>query len=241
MKLLAIDSSSLSASCAIMDNGSLVGEYFLHTRMTHSQTLMPMAQELLHRTETAIESIDGFALSAGPGSFTGLRIGISAIKGLAFGLDKPCLPVSTLEALAWNLQGFEGIACAVMDARCNQVYTAMFTVSGGNVSRLTEDMALSLDDLVKNIKNQNSPVFLVGDGANLCYNHLDQAGQVRLAPATLLFQRASSVCACAHRQLLQGTQMQPADKLSPVYLRLPQAERELLRKQALNESTTTAN
>lgn len=237
MKLLAVDSSSLAASAAIWQDDRLLGEYFINAGLTHSQTLMLMVQGVLQITGTALADIDCFAVSAGPGSFTGLRIGIAAVKGMAFGLDKPCVPVSTLEGLAHNLQGFEGILCPVMDARCQQVYTALFEATPQGLHRLMDDQAMALQDLEKLLELQNKPVTLVGDGALMCYNNLDKKLNVAVAPAVLLHQRASAVGLAALEAARQG-QACTAQELEPVYLRLPQAQRELLARQQQTETKT---
>ncbi len=231
MKLLAVDSSSLAASAALWQEDKLLGEFFINAGLTHSQTLMPMVQQLLHTTGTALGDIDCFAVSVGPGSFTGLRIGIAAVKGMAFGLDKPCVPVSTLEGLAYNLQGFEGVVCPVMDARCQQAYTALFEAGPQGIRRLTGDSALPLEQLAALLQEQKKPLRLVGDGALMCYNSLDKNEGIATAPAALLHQRAASVGAAALRLARQGA-FCPAEALEPAYLRLPQAQRELLARQA---------
>lgn len=234
MKLLGIDSSSLAASCALCADGELVGEYYINNKMTHSQTLMPMTQELLSRTETALDEVDLLAVTVGPGSFTGLRIGISAVKGMCFGAGKQCVAVSTLEALAYNFACRDGLICAAMDARCQQVYTALFRAKDAVVTRLTDDGAMSLDQLEELLAAKKEPVIFVGDGAALCYNKFGKNTGHALAPQGLRHQRASSVCAAALVALAEGDScVLPAEALEPTYLRLPQAERELLKKQEL--------
>ncbi len=233
MNLLAIDASSLPASCALYRGDVLVAEEFLHNRMTHSQTLMPMVQHMLETAGAALEEVDLVAVTVGPGSFTGLRIGIASAKGMAFGCQKPCLPVSTLEALAWNCLCHKGVVCAVMDARCAQVYTALFASDGcGGMTPLGKDEAMALADLKDRLAQTKEPVMLVGDGAQLCYNSLEDRKNVVLAPAALRFQRASLLGMAALKALEQGKKPIPAEELAPTYLRLPQAERELLQKQA---------
>ena len=211
MKILAMDTSSLAASCAILEEERPVSQFYTDARLTHSQTIMPMVQAMLSAAMESLEAVDAFAVSVGPGSFTGLRIGVAAVKGMAQAVNKPCIPVSTLEGLAWNLQGQQGIACAVMDARCGQVYTALFDLEGGAVARLTEDMAIPLEELAEMLKKQEKNIILVGDGAVLCYKSLVgqqwAAQRIVLAPQRLRLQQA------------------------PAYLRLPQAQRELLQKQ----------
>ena len=220
----------MAASAALLEDQRVVGEFFLSTAQTHSQTLLPMAEQLLSDSKTSFSQLELLAVSTGPGSFTGLRIGLAAVKGMAFGGDKPCVGVSTLEALAYNLRGFEGVAVAVMDARCQQVYTARFALSEGRVERLSPDEAISLEELGKVLEKGEKPLFLVGDGAEMCYNHfLEKLPRLRLAPPHLRLQRASSVGACALEHYAAGEGVS-CGELVPVYLRLPQAERELLKR-----------
>ena len=231
LKLLALECSATAASAALCQEDKVVGEYFLSTGQTHSQTLLPMAEQLLATSGETLAGLDCLAVTTGPGSFTGLRIGIAAIKGMALGAGKPCVGVSTLEALAWNLRGFEGVATAVMDARCGQVYGALFALEEGGVSRLTPDAALTIDQLGELAGETQKPVFLVGDGALLCYNTLsEKLPGLRLAPPHLRLQRAASVGALALEKFRAG-QAVDCGLLTPSYLRLPQAERELKKKQ----------
>ncbi|SDM80127.1 tRNA (adenosine(37)-N6)-threonylcarbamoyltransferase complex dimerization subunit type 1 TsaB [Acetanaerobacterium elongatum] len=234
MVLLGIDTSAKAASVAICDETQLLAEAMVNTKLTHSQTIMPMVQSMLENAHIALNQVDAFAVSAGPGSFTGLRIGIAAVKGMAMALNKPCVAVSTLEALAYNLRGFEGIICAVMDARCNQVYTASFRAHSGAVERLTEDSALPIEELIRQLTQFQEPVFFVGDGAGLCYNNKNVClFDARLAPEHMVNQSAASVCRLAlERMKAEPLAAVGAEAISPVYLRLPQAERELRQKQA---------
>ena len=230
MKILAVDSTAIAASAALLEDGKILGEFFINTRQTHSQTLMPMVADLLSCTRTDIDEIGLFAVSAGPGSFTGVRIGVSCVKGMAMPRQTPCVGVSTLEALAQNLVHLDATVCAVMDARCGQVYNAVFTAKGGKLSRVTPDRALSVDALSKECKNYEKPLFLVGDGAKLCYNTNGfQEIQAILPPEHLLYQRACGVAQLALAFFLKGAAVTPA-ALVPVYLRLPQAERELKKR-----------
>ena len=250
MKILALESTAKAASAALLEDGKLVGEMYLNNGMTHSQTLLPMVRSLLDCSGWQMEQVDACAVAVGPGSFTGLRIGIAAAKGLAFPYDIPCAPVSTLEALAENVSDFEGIICAAMDARCRQVYTAQFQAKEGNLQRLTPDEAISLDQLESMLKKHRESVLLVGDGAQLCYNTFknppDSAGLAKTAgdwpsPQRLLiakesrrYQRAAAVASLAWRRIslsLPGSLLSAGD-LAPQYLRLPQAERELRARQA---------
>ncbi len=234
MKILAIDTSAKAASVAVCEDGGLLCEMLVNNRITHSETLLPMVQSMLQCSRLALEEIDALAVSTGPGSFTGLRIGIAAIKGLSYALDKPCIPVSTLEALAHNLLDAEGVICPVMDARCNQVYNALFTCQNGMLSRLCPDRALMIEELQTELETLGSPVFLVGDGAQMCYNKLyQQSDKIRLASPVTVMQRASSVGCIAAGLLARGQTVSSA-ALAADYLRLPQAERELRKKQSAN-------
>ena len=223
MKILAVDTSAVCASVAVTEDGKILSESSINTGLTHSRTLMPMIDSVLRNGEIAMDSIDMFACSVGPGSFTGIRIGVAAIKGLSDALGKKCIPVSTLEALAYNLIGRNCTAVSVMDARCNQVYCAIFNVQGETVTRLTEDMALKIDDLGELLKSYENIIF-VGDGAKLC----NKALGCEKAPANCEYQRGSSVCFAAVNHMDEALD---SKELLPVYLRLPQAERELKAKQ----------
>ncbi|WP_101697975.1 tRNA (adenosine(37)-N6)-threonylcarbamoyltransferase complex dimerization subunit type 1 TsaB [Clostridium minihomine] len=230
MKILAIDSTAVAASAAVMEDDRLLGEFFIHTKQTHSQTLMPMVQQVLDCTGISINEIDLFAAAAGPGSFTGVRIGVACVKGMAMAQNKPCVGVSTLEAMAYNLSCPGAVVCAVMDARREQVYNALFQLTKDGFQRLTPDRAISIEDLAQECKNFNSSLFLVGDGAKLCYNTNGfQELSALLPPEPSLYQRAFGVGKAAYRACLQG-QAVPAGELLPVYLRLPQAERELKKR-----------
>ena len=230
MKLLVVDTSSQSASCALLEDDLLLGEFFTNVSSTHSQTILPMVHALLEQTRITPAEIDLFGVTTGPGSFTGLRIGLSAIKGMAHALGKPCVGVSTLESLACGLTETDALIAPVLDARCKQVYTALFRAQDGQLARLSPDEALPLDQLAERLKNQQTPVFLVGDGARMCYNQLsDSLSHLRLAPAAALFTRASAAALACARAYTAG-QAVAAGKLVPAYLRLPQAERELLAK-----------
>jgi len=226
--ILALDTSSKAASCALWREGVLLGESFLNCGLTHSQTIMPMVQGLLCAASVSLDEVDRYAVSVGPGSFTGLRIGLSAVKGMAMAADKPCAPVSTLEALAWNLCAFRGIIAPVMDARRAQVYTALFQSDGALPRRLREDAALPIPALGRRLQDLgDTPVMLVGDGAAMCLEALGGASaRLLIAPEPLRHQRAGSVAAvAAHTGAAVG-----AAQLEPAYLRLPQAQRELIEK-----------
>lgn len=227
MTILAIDSSAKAASVCIANEEKIIGEFFINTSLTHSQTLMPMTEQLLKNTEMTIDEVDAIAVNAGPGSFTGVRIGVAAAKGLAFPKNLPCVSVSTLESMAYNLLGTDCVVCAVMDARCSQVYNAMFRIKGETVERLTDDIALSLSDLLLEFKQTDKRILIVGDGAEITYDFLkNEASNAVLAPKNRRTQTASSVALAAFQKLFEG-KTQTAAELMPIYLRLPQAQREL--------------
>lgn len=230
MLTLAFETSAKAASVALMENGKLLGESYQNTGLTHSQTLMVMAEDLLKSSGKTIADVTAVAVAEGPGSFTGVRIGVAAAKGFAWGGQLPCYGVSTLEAMAEALGIWQGYVCPCMDARRQQVYNALFYVNRGEVRRRTEDRAIALADLAEEIKDFQEPIFLVGDGSVLCYNTL--SGQV---PALVLprehrrNQRAVGVALVAERKAAEGP---PGDgnALTPNYLRLSQAERERLER-----------
>lgn len=232
MKILALETSATAASAAVCEDESLIAQTFQRTGLTHSATLMPMVESMLKNAGMTLQEMDLIAVAAGPGSFTGLRIGVSAAKGLAWPLDKPCAGVSTLEAMAWQLVGMEGVVCAAMDARRQQVYNALFELSDGKPVRLTPDRAISLEELEKELAKVEKTQIMVGDGAHLCYNTYEKIGRpVKMAPPHLLFQSAWGVARCALEQARNG-QLTDAAGLVPNYHRLSQAERERLAKQS---------
>lgn len=228
LKILAVDSSAKSASVAITEDDRLISESFVNVGLTHSETLMPMIESSLNNAKLTINDIDAFCVTTGPGSFTGIRIGVAAIKGLAQPHKKPCAGVSTLEALAYNLTDFNGIVCCAMDARCSQVYTAIFEVANKAIKRLTEDMAIPLDELYTLLSDYNSDIILVGDGAQLCYDSFGhKLPSCSLACGMLRFQRAYGAVLSA---LSQDDIFKSPEILAPIYIRPPQAERELKKK-----------
>ena len=209
-----------------MKDGKLLGESYQNTGMTHSQTLMVMAEDLLHQCGVTVSQLDGVAVANGPGSFTGIRIGVAAAKGFAWGAELPCIGVSTLAAMAVGLGAWQGYVCPVMDARRSQVYNALFHVDCGKYTRIREDRAISLRDLREDVKNLAEPIFLVGDGSVLCYNTLlEEVPALVLPPEHRMHQRACGVALEAQRMMAQGN-VTPAAELVPNYLRLSQAERE---------------
>lgn len=236
MRILAIDSSSFSASAAIVENEKIIAEFFINTGFTHSQTLMPMIKNVLDISGTKLADIDLVAVTKGPGSFTGVRIGVASAKGIAMPQDVPCVGISALEAIAYNFVSAEDrMICACMDARCGQVYNALFKISGGKVVRLTDDRTIMINDLEPEIQKLEGSVCLAGDGAALC------AGQWRnsraeLAPEGLRYPRGSPVAFAAEKYFDEGKAV-PAGELQPLYLQLPQAQRELNAKKTQNHET----
>ena len=223
MKILALDSTALTASVALCEDQTLLAEYTLENGNTHSETLLPMIESMLKMFHLTTNEIDLFAVSAGPGSFTGVRIGAATLKGLACDTQKPCVGVSTLEALAENLSMMTGIVCPVMNARRKQVYTALFRFENGMGTRLMEDSAIAISELDEILKQYNEPIYLVGDGYAICKELLEHPTQQ--THERLKRQSAYSVAQVAMRNFRNG--MQTTDStLVPRYLRLSQAERE---------------
>lgn len=230
MRLLAFETSAKAASVALFEDGSLLAEQYQNTGLTHSQTLLVMAQQMLAQCNLTAKDVDAVAVANGPGSFTGVRIGAAAAKGFAWGREIPMYGVSTLEAMAMGLGIYDGFVCPVMDARRAQVYNAVFYMHKGKMIRQTPDRAIALTDLGEELKKlaQGLPVFLVGDGSILCYNTLkDVVPNLILPPEGRMHQRAVGVGLAA---LAQENPDDPAT-LTPNYLRLSQAERERLEKQ----------
>ena len=227
MLILGIESSAKTASAALSRDGALFALYEQRSGLTHSRTLLPMAQDLLKSANMAFSDLDAVAVAHGPGSFTGVRIGVATAKGLCWGAGKPAIGVSTLEAMAFG--GGEGapagaVICCAMDARRDQIYNALFRWDASSRApvRLTPDRAISLAALRGELETLNAPVYVLGDGAALCFGDLEKAGlPARLAPENVRFQTAWGVCRAA-----EGRKPRPAGELLPVYLRLSQAERE---------------
>ncbi|MDO5413658.1 MAG: tRNA (adenosine(37)-N6)-threonylcarbamoyltransferase complex dimerization subunit type 1 TsaB [bacterium] len=222
MLILAFESSARAASVALVEDGRLISQYSQCSGLTHSRTLLPMAEDMLKNAELSLDKVDLFAVAHGPGSFTGIRIGVSTVKGLAWAADKPCVGVSTLEAMAWHGLAAGGLVCPVMDARRSQVYNALFQAENGKPVRLCEDRPIALSQLAEELRTLNAPAFLIGDGAELAEKYLrEQAIPCTVAPENLRWQSAWGV-AMAAMDKTPGN----ADALLPVYLRLSQAERE---------------
>ncbi len=230
MLILGIDTAAAPCCAAVYDTDKqqTLGSFVINNKLTHSVTLMPVVSDLLRNSGITTEDIDLFAVANGPGSFTGLRIGISAVKGMAFAVSKPCAAVSTLEAMAYNVAMCDGIVCASIDARCNQVYTATFLNDNGTVTRLTDEECLKADELAARLSEYDGDIILVGDGAQLVKKAADEQGiDTRLAPDPLRFQTGYGVCLAA----TNAERIAP-EQLMPMYLKLPQAQRELMAKNA---------
>ena len=226
MQILAFETSAKAASVALTQDGKLLGESYQNTGLTHSQTLMVMAEDLLKQCGVEVSRLDAVAVANGPGSFTGIRIGVAAAKGLAWGAELPCCGTSTLASMAVGLGVWQGYVCPVMDARRGQVYNALFHVDCGKYTRVRDDRAISLRDLAEDVKNLAEPIFLVGDGSILCYNTLpEMIPALVLPPEHRMHQRATGVALEAQR-MLQCGECTDAAGLVPNYLRLSQAERE---------------
>ena len=235
MLILAFETSAKAASVALLEDGKLLGESYQNTGLTHSQTLMVMAENLLSQCGKTVEDVTAAAVAAGPGSFTGVRIGVAAAKGFAWGREIPCYGVSTLEAMALSLGVYQGYVCPCMDARRSQVYNALFYVNQGVPERVSEDRAISLAELGTELKSLKEPIFLVGDGSNLCYNTLlESVPNLVLPPEHRMHQRASGVALAARKQVEVGDPGD-ANALTPNYLRLSQAERERAERQKAEE------
>lgn len=224
MKILALETSAKAVSAAVVENGKVLCSGYQDTGLTHSRTLMPIVEHILKNTGMTMAEIDAVAVAAGPGSFTGIRIGVSAAKGLAFAMEKPAVAVSALAAMARNVAFRDGLIVCAMDARRNQVYNALFEANGGILTRLTEDRAISLADLTEELRNDPRPKTVVGDGGRLCADFLTAQGvECQLAPPHLVMQNAMSVALEAEELAAKG-QLQSAQELLPIYLRPPHAE-----------------
>lgn len=222
MLTLAFESSAKAASVALVRDGKLISQYSQCSGLTHSRTLLPMAEDMLKNAELSLDKVDLFAVAQGPGSFTGIRIGVSTVKGLSWAAETPCVGVSTLEAMAWHGLSAGGYVCPVMDARRSQVYNALFKIEDGKPVRLCPDRAIALPLLGEELEKLRSPVFLVGDGAELTAAFLKEQGlPYVLAPENLRWQSAWGVAMAA-----MDKEPGDAHQLLPVYLRLSQAERE---------------
>lgn len=233
MKILAIECSAGPASAAVLEDGRIISSSYANVKLTHSQTLMPMIENTLSQALLSFSDIDGLAVSRGPGSFTGIRIGIAAAKGLAAPRSLPCAGVSTLLSIAYNYSDTDCILCAVMDARCGQVYNALFNIENGNINRICEDRAIMCRELSEELKKMSPElkkhVIIAGDGTEVFYPFAEKLRGVIKSGSKNRFQNAASVGLAAQKAFADGKAL-PPENLLPVYLRLPQAERELKKK-----------
>lgn len=234
MKILGVDSSATAASAAVFVDGRILSLQYANIGLTHSETLLPMIERALKVSGVSLSEIDCLAVSNGPGSFTGIRIGVASVKGLALPLQKPCIGISTLEVIARPLAFSGALAVAAMDARCKQVYTARFLCRGG-FRRVSDDEAIPVADLIEPLKNADGPCVLIGDGAALVYRELHEVvPSLVLAPEMIRYQNAASVAVCANEKLKEAPDAAvTAGELLPLYLRVSQAERELKKKKSL--------
>ena len=225
MKILALETSAKAVSAALTEDGKVLASGYQDTGLTHSRTLMPIVEHLFKNTGLSLTDCDAIAVAAGPGSFTGIRIGVAAAKGLAFGADKPAVGVSTLAAMARNVAFADGLILCAMDARRQQIYNALFEAKDGVLTRLTEDRAISLADLAEELRGDTPPITAVGDGGRLAWEYLNANGiPCRLAPPHLVMQNAASV-ALEAEELIRAGKAVSAQELDAVYLRPAQAER----------------
>lgn len=229
MKILSLDSTAVVSSAAVCNDERLLASFTLNNGNTHSETLLPMVEASLKLLKMSVDDIDLFACSAGPGSFTGVRIGVATIKGLAFGRGKPCAGVSSLEALAYNLIGVEGIICPVMNARRSQLYNALFVCRGGELKRICPDRAISVFDLEEELRKYSEmPIYLCGDGYDIAKEAFTKV-RTQDTPVIQRYQSAYSVAQCAYASSKQGL-LTSDSEIVPVYLRASQAERERLER-----------
>lgn len=231
MKILALETSAVAVSAAVCEDGKLLAQSFQDSGLTHSRTLMPMVRDMLKNSDLTLADMDVIAAAVGPGSFTGLRIGIAAAKGLAWAAEKPCAAVSTLKAMAWQVAHMDGIIVPVMDARRHQYYNALFEGGSGEPVRRTEDRAIGTEELLEELRREKKRKILVGDGAHLCYTDCERAGiDAVMAPPQLLFQSAWGVAREA-LELAERGELVTGAELEPRYHRLSQAERERMEKE----------
>ena len=235
MKILALDSSATVASVALCDDDRLLAEYTLNNGNTHSETILPMIEDLLSKFNMTADDVELFAASSGPGSFTGVRIGAATLKGLAFGKNKPCAEVSTLEALAENLRVCRGLICPVMNARRSQVYTALFRSDGESLTRLMDDSAMAIEELDGILAGYGEPIYFCGDGYSITVSALKSTPYISV-PDRLRHQSAYSVAVVAYKQFSDGRTTSD-QQFKVTYLRPSQAERELNEKNNRKEET----
>lgn len=232
MKILGLDSSGLVASVAIVEDAELRGEYTINYKKTHSQTLLPMLDEVAKMIELDLNTIDAIAVAGGPGSFTGLRIGSATAKGLGLALKKPLIHVPTVDALAYNLVGHRDMVCPLMDARRNQAYTGLYAFDGDQMQIICEQCAVGIEEIIEKVNEQNRPVVFLGDGVPVFTAFIEEHCNIpyTFAPAHMNKQRAGAVAVLGMMMFQNGT-YETATEHKPDYLRLSQAERELQERQ----------
>jgi len=236
MKILSIDSATQSATCAILDDNKVLGEITFNYKKQHSLVLMPIIDELFNNTGISISDIDAFVASKGPGSFTGLRIGMATVKGLSQGTGKPFVTVSTLDSLAYNLAYTNGVICPILDALRDNVYTALYTFNNDELTRISDYVNISIDELIIMLKEKDCCITFVGDGTEKFKEKLiSNLPKVRFAPAHLNLSKASSLGELGLKLLSNGT-VDDIYASVPIYLRLPQAEREYAEKMRLTKN-----
>lgn len=233
MRILALDSSGLVATVAILEDEQMIAEYTVNYKKTHSQTLLPMLDEIVKMTEFDLATIDAIAVAGGPGSFTGLRIGAATAKGLGLALGKPLIHIPTVDGMAYGLYGYSGLICPIMDARRNQVYTGLYRFENREFQVVEEQMAISVTELIEKLNAYGENVTFLGDGVPVYKNQLvaGLTGSYAFAPAHLNRQRAGAVGALGIKYFLEG-KVETATEHKPDYLRLSQAERERAEKDA---------
>lgn len=233
MRILALDSSGLVATVALLEDDQTIAEYTVNYKKTHSQTLLPMLDEIVKMTEFDLSTIDAIAVAGGPGSFTGLRIGAATAKGLGLALDKPLIHIPTVDGLAYNLYGNSGLICPIMDARRNQVYTGLYRFENDDFQVVEEQMAISVDELAEKLNQYGEKVTFLGDGVPVYKEQLESklTTEFHFAPAHLNRQRATAVGALGMKYFAEG-KTETAMEHCPDYLRLSQAERERAEKDA---------
>ena len=238
MKILALDSSGLVASVAILTETELLAEYTVNYKKTHSQTLLPMIDEIVRMIDIDLATIDAIAVAAGPGSFTGLRIGAATAKGLGLALDKPLIAVPTVEGLAYNLYGTNALVCPIMDARRNQVYTGVYYFKGKELVAVKEQCAEGIEETIAFLNKENRPVIFLGDGVPVFKEIITEkmVGDYSFAPAHLSRQRAGALGALASIYY-DANKVQSATEHRPDYLRMSQAEREQAEKERANANS----
>lgn len=237
MRILALDSSGLVASVAIASEEALLAEYTINYKRTHSQTLLPMLDEIIRMADLDLSDIDAIAVSAGPGSFTGLRIGSATAKGLGLALDKPIIPIPTVDGLAYNLYGTDKMVCPIMDARRDQVYTGLYEFIDDRLNVISPQKAVSIDELVEEINQIGRETIFLGDGVPIHRERIENKmkNDYEFAPIHMNRQRAGAIAALGLQYYRLG-QVESADQHQPVYLRMSQAERE--RAEKLNKYNT---